>query len=130
MQDPEAPEAHLRGRFHSEEDGGYAFLAIRPTPYPIPDDGPVGTMLEATGRHPWRPAHLHIAVHAAGYEPVATHIFDADSDHLDSDAVFAVKQSLIKRFEPRDPADPDRPDGVSGPWFSLRTDLVLAEIPR
>ena len=130
VQDPEAPEAHLRGRFRSEEDGSYAFLAIRPTPYPIPDDGPVGTMLEATGRHPWRPAHLHIAVHAAGYEPVATHIFDADSDYLDSDAVFAVKQSLIKRFEPRDPADPDRPDGVSGPWFSLRTDLVLAEIPR
>ncbi len=126
VQDPEAPEAHLRGRFLSEQDGRYAFLAIRPTPYPIPDDGPVGKMLGATGRHPWRPAHLHIAVHAAGYEPVATHIFDADSDYLDSDAVFAVKQSLVKRFEPRDPADPDRPAGVSGPWLSLQTDLVLA----
>jgi hydroxyquinol 1,2-dioxygenase len=126
VQDPEAPEAHLRGRFLSEQDGSYAFLAIRPTPYPIPDDGPVGKMLGATGRHPWRPAHLHIAVHADGYEPVATHIFDADSDYLESDAVFAVKRSLIKRFEPRDPADADRPAGVFGPWFSLQTDLVLA----
>ena len=126
VQDPEAPEAHLRGRFLSEEDGGFAFLAIRPTAYPIPADGPVGAMLEATGRHPWRPAHIHVAVHAAGYEPVATHIFDADSDYLDSDAVFAVKPSLIKRFEPRAADDPDRPAGVAGPWFSLQTDLVLA----
>src|SRR5438094_288028 len=64
VQDPDAPEAHLRGRFRSEHDGGYAFLAIRPTPYPIPADGPVGKMLEAAGRHPWRPAHIHLAVHA------------------------------------------------------------------
>jgi catechol 1,2-dioxygenase len=126
-QDPDAPEAHLRGRFRAEHDGGYAFLAIRPTPYPIPADGPVGEMLEVTGRHPWRPAHLHVAVHAAGYESVATHIFDADSDYLASDAVFAVKPSLIKRFQPRDPGDPDRPPGISGPWFSLHTDLVLAQ---
>jgi len=129
VQDPEAPEAHLRGRFLSEEDGGFAFLAIRPTAYPIPADGPVGAMLEATGRHPWRPAHIHVAVRADGYEPVATHVFDADSDYLDSDAVFAVKPSLIKRFERRDPDDPDRPAGVAGPWFSLQTDFVLAPAP-
>jgi hydroxyquinol 1,2-dioxygenase len=126
VQDPGAPETHLRGRFRAEHDGGYAFLAIRPTPYPIPSDGPVGKMLELVGRDPWRPAHIHVAVHAAAYESVATHIFDADSDYLASDAVFAVKPSLIKRFEPRDPGDPDRPAGVSGPWFSLHIDLVLA----
>ncbi|MBN9622090.1 MAG: 6-chlorohydroxyquinol-1,2-dioxygenase, partial [Actinobacteria bacterium] len=56
VQDPDAPEDHLRGRFRTRADGGYAFLAVRPVPYPIPDDGPVGKMLEATGRHPWRPA--------------------------------------------------------------------------
>jgi hydroxyquinol 1,2-dioxygenase len=128
VQDPDAPEEHLRGRFRSKDDGGFAFLAIRPTAYPIPADGPVGKMLEAAGRHPWRPAHVHLAVHAAGYESVATHIFDADSDYLDSDAVFAVKPSLIKRFEPRAPDDPDRPPGVSGLWFSLHTDLVLAPV--
>ncbi|MBW8838134.1 MAG: hypothetical protein JF605_24740, partial [Burkholderia sp.] len=57
VQKPEGPEDHLRGRFRTRDDGSYAFLAVRPVPYPIPDDGPVGQMLEATGRHPWRPAH-------------------------------------------------------------------------
>jgi catechol 1,2-dioxygenase len=126
VQDPDAPEAHLRGRFHSTSDGEYAFLGIRPTPYSIPADGPVGKMLAATGRHPWRPAHIHVAVRAAGYEPVATHIFDADSEYLDSDAVFAVKPSLIKQFVPRSPKDPERPAGVSGSWYSVHVDFVLA----
>jgi hydroxyquinol 1,2-dioxygenase len=126
VQDPDAPEAHLRGRFHSTSDGEYAFLGIRPTPYPIPADGPVGKMLAATGRHPWRPAHIHVAVRAAGYEPVATHIFDADSEYLDSDAVFAVKPSLIKQFVPRSPEDPERPAGVYGSWYSVHVDFVLA----
>jgi hydroxyquinol 1,2-dioxygenase len=125
VQDPDAPEHHLRGRFVSEEDGRYAFVAVRPTPYPIPFDGPVGKMLDATGRHPWRPAHIHIAVRAPGYEPLATHIFDADSDYLDSDAVFAVKQSLIKTFIRRDPDDPARPEGISGRWYSVENDIVL-----
>lgn len=62
VQDPDAPEEHLRGRFRAREDGTYAFLGVRPVPYPIPDDGPVGRMLERTGRHPWRPAHLHMIV--------------------------------------------------------------------
>lgn len=126
VQDPEAPEAHLRGRFRSRANGEYAFLGIRPTPYPIPADGPVGSMLAATGRHPWRPAHIHVAVRAAGYEPVATHIFDADSEYLDSDAVFAVKPSLVKHFVPRAPDDPERPAGVSGSWYSVHMDFVLS----
>ncbi len=60
VQRPEAEEDHLRGRFLTRDDGSYAFVAVRPVPYPIPDDGPVGRMLAATGRHPWRPAHIHI----------------------------------------------------------------------
>jgi len=127
VQDPGAPEAHLRGRFLTRPDGSYAFLAVRPTPYPIPADGPVGRMLEATDRHPWRPAHIHVAVSAEGYEPLATHIFDADSEYLDSDAVFAVKPSLIRTFVPRAPRDPHCPPGVSGEWFSVEMDLVLAD---
>jgi catechol 1,2-dioxygenase len=126
VQDPDAPEAHLRGRFLTRTDGTFAFLAIRPTPYPIPDDGPVGRMLAASGRHPWRPAHIHVAVTADGFEPVATHIFDAESDFLDSDAVFAVKPSLVKQFVRRKDDDPQRPDGVTGPWWSLAMDFVLA----
>jgi hydroxyquinol 1,2-dioxygenase len=126
VQDPEAPEPHLRGRFHTAEDGSYAFLAVRPTPYPIPDDGPVGQMLAKTGRHPWRPAHLHMIVRADGYQTLVTHIFDGDSDYLDSDTVFAVKPSLVRTFEDRGPDDPERPAGVVGEWCSLECDIALA----
>jgi hydroxyquinol 1,2-dioxygenase len=126
VQDPNAPEFHLRGRFSTREDGSYAFLTTRPTPYPIPHDGPVGHMLESTGRHPWRPAHVHMIVSAAGYEPVTTHIFDSTSAYLGSDAVFAVKPSLIRTFTGRSADDPERPDGVSGDWCSAENDVVLA----
>lgn len=127
VQDAEAPEEHLRGRFRTRDDGSYAFLGVRPTPYPIPDDGPVGRMLAATGRHPWRPAHIHLIVSAPGYKRLTTHIFDADSEFLDSDAVFAVKPSLIRHFLPRERDDPQRPQGVSGEWCSVQNDIVLAE---
>jgi catechol 1,2-dioxygenase len=126
VQDPDAPEGHLRGRFVSEKDGRYAFVGVRPVPYRIPFDGPVGAMLEATCRHPWRAAHIHIAVTAQGYEPLATHIFDAESPYLDSDAVFAVKPSLIRTFEPRQPDDANAPDGAEGTWYAVEDlDIVL-----
>jgi hydroxyquinol 1,2-dioxygenase len=125
VQDPDAPEEHLRGRFSTRPDGTYAFLAVRPVPYTIPDDGPVGRMLAATGRHPWRPAHMHLIVRADGYVPVTTHIFDRESPYLDSDAVFAVKPSLLRDFVPRSGDDPERPAGVAGRWFSVRNDIVL-----
>jgi hydroxyquinol 1,2-dioxygenase len=126
VQDPDAPEAHLRGRFLTRDDGTYGFVAVRPVPYTIPHDGPVGRMLAATGRHPWRPAHIHLIVRAPGYRSVATHIFDAESEHLDSDAVFAVKRSLLRTFVRRSPDDPQRPPGVEGPWYSVENDMVLA----
>jgi hydroxyquinol 1,2-dioxygenase len=125
VQKPEGPEGHLRGRFRTREDGSYAFLAVRPVPYPIPDDGPVGRMLAATGRHPWRPAHIHMIVRAEGFRTVTTHVFDAAGEYLDSDAVFAVKPSLLREIVPRAADDPERPDGVEGEWASLRCDVVL-----
>lgn len=125
VQDPSAPQGHLRGRFHTRPDGTYALLAVRPTPYPIPEDGPVGAMLRATGRSPWRPAHIHVAVSAPGYQPLITHIFDSASDFLDSDAVFAVKPSLIRTFVEREATDPARPPGVDEEWFSTEVDFVL-----
>jgi hydroxyquinol 1,2-dioxygenase len=120
VQDREGPEDHLRGRFRTREDGSYAFIGVRPTPYQIPTDGQVGRMLRATARLPWRPAHIHMIVTAAGYEPLTTHMFDADSPYLDSDPVFAVKPSLLRKFESRSPADPERPAGISGEWCSVR----------
>jgi hydroxyquinol 1,2-dioxygenase len=125
VQNPEAPADHLRGKFTARDDGSYAFLAVRPVPYPIPDDGPVGSMLAATGRHPWRPAHVHMVVRAPGYRTLTTHIFDRDSEYLDSDAVFAVKPSLLREFVRRPADDPARPAGVEGEWFSVENTIVL-----
>jgi hydroxyquinol 1,2-dioxygenase len=125
VQRPEAEEDHLRGRYLTRDDGSYAFVAVRPVPYPIPDDGPVGRMLAATGRHPWRPAHIHIIVRAPGYQTVTTHVFDATSRYLDSDTVFAVKPSLLRTFVERSTDDPERPPGVEGEWVSLESDIVL-----
>jgi catechol 1,2-dioxygenase len=125
VQDPDAPEFNLRGRFISRDDGSYGFLAVRPLAYSIPSDGPVGHMLAATGRHPWRPAHIHLIAAAPGYRTVTTHIFDSESPYLDSDAVFAVKPSLMRHFTRHSPGDAGRPDGVAGDWFSVENDIVL-----
>jgi len=128
VQRAEAPEDHLRGRYTSREDGGYAFIGVRPVSYPIPDDGPVGRMLAGCGRHPWRPAHIHMVVRASGYRTLTTHVFDAASDYLDSDAVFAVKPSLVRTFVEHDASEAGRPAGVSAgvAWVSVENDVVLA----
>ena len=125
VQDPAAPENHLRGRFTAREDGSYGFITVRPSPYPIPHDGPVGRMLAATGRQPWRPAHIHVIVRAPGHRPVTTHVFDRGSEHIDSDAVFAVKPSLLRELTARSADDPERPPGITGAWWSLASDFVL-----
>ena len=130
VQDPDAPPGHLRGVFRTGPDGGYAFVGVRPTDYPIPDDGPVGGLLAATGRHPWRPAHIHLIVRAPGYRSVATHIFDAESRYLDSDAVFAVKPGLVRTFERHEPGT-GAPRGIpaDAAWYSVRYDFLLEPEP-
>jgi catechol 1,2-dioxygenase len=125
VQDAEAPEDHLRGRFTARDDGSYGFVTVRPTPYPIPYDGPVGHMLSATGRHPWRPAHIHVIVRAPGYRSLTTHVFDRTSEHIDGDAVFAVKPSLLRELVPHPDGDPQQPPGITGKWWSLASDFVL-----
>lgn len=100
VQDPMQSPTNLRGRFLTGADGRFSFRTIRPVPYPIPDDGPVGRLLRLTGRHPWRPAHIHLLVTADGFRPLTTHVFDAASDYLDSDAVFGVRDSLLVEFGP------------------------------
>jgi catechol 1,2-dioxygenase len=99
------PEWNNRGVFRTGADGRYSFRGIRPVSYPIPDDGPVGQMLERVERHPWRPAHMHFLVSAEGFETVTTHTFVAGDPYLESDAVFGVKDSLIVPFERRDGGD-------------------------
>ena len=95
VQDDGQNEMNLRGIFTTDSEGRYQFTTVRPVDYTIPDDGPVGDWLGATGRHPWRPAHVHLVVSAEGYKPVITHAFDSESNYLESDAVFGVRDSLV-----------------------------------
>lgn len=95
VQHADLGHAQARGILKADAQGRYHFRSIVAVPYAIPHDGPVGAMLEATGRHPWRPAHLHFLVKAPGYETLITHVFRDHSDYLDSDAVFGVRQSLV-----------------------------------
>jgi protocatechuate 3,4-dioxygenase beta subunit len=105
-QDRDQPPFNLRGVFVTGADGRYEFRTVRPVSYPIPDDGPVGELLRASGRDHWRAAHIHAIVSAPGCRPVTTHLFDAQNEYLHRDAVFGVKDSLIREFAPPGPADP------------------------
>ena len=122
----DSDDLHMRGQFRTDGDGRYLVRTVRPVHYAIPDDGPVGRMLRATGRHPWRPAHIHFVVSAEGYEPVTTHIFDRTDPYLQSDAVFAVKDSLICDFARHEEADPEaRKTGVEPPFYTAHFDFRL-----
>jgi protocatechuate 3,4-dioxygenase beta subunit len=106
IQDAGQPQYNLRGIFTTGPDGSYWFRTIRPVNYPVPVDGPVGEIFRASGRHNWRAAHVHAIVSAPSHRPVVTHIFDAESAYLGSDAVFGVRDSLIREFKPAGPGDP------------------------
>ncbi|WP_036969678.1 dioxygenase [Promicromonospora kroppenstedtii] len=117
------------GRAHlfTDDDGGYRFWGVTPTPYPIPHDGPVGALLAASGRSPMRAAHLHFMVTAPGLRTLVTHIFVRGDELLASDSVFGVKDSLVMDFEEQ-PAGTPAPGGreVEGAWARTRFDVVLA----
>lgn len=116
-----------RAHLYSDDDGGYRFWGITPTPYPIPHDGPVGALLAASGRSPMRAAHLHFMVTAPELRTLVTHIFVRGDEQLASDSVFGVKDSLVMDFEEL-PAGTPTPDGraVEGTWSRTRFDMVLA----
>jgi len=109
--DPEQPDYNLRGRFESDENGHYAFRAIRPVPYPIPGDETAGELIRYMGHHCMRPGHIHMMVARDGFRPLISQIYDSTSAHLDDDSVFAVKEQLIGQFQ-------KAPEGAD-------TDLVL-----
>jgi len=118
QQDEKQVDHNLRGKFVTDENGEYAFYCIRPTPYPIPFDGPAGKLLQLLDRHPYRPAHIHLIVMIDGYKPITTQIFDKDSKYLDDDSVFAVKDSLVVEFVPSQ----DDPQAK----FELKYDIQMA----
>jgi protocatechuate 3,4-dioxygenase beta subunit len=123
-QDPDQPEMNLRGRLQTDAHGEFWFRSVRPAGYPVPTHGPVGPLLAAQQRHPYRPAHIHFVVIAQGYATLVTQVFADDSDHLDSDVAFGVTRDLVGRFELRDTG---APEPVEGSFYTLDYEFVLAE---
>jgi hydroxyquinol 1,2-dioxygenase len=118
---------HHRGRgvLHSAADGSFHFRSIVASEYPVPVDGPTGRMLQALGRHAWRPAHLHFMVSAPGHRRLTTHVFRNGDRYLDSDAVFGVRSSLIADWVQHPPGT--APDGTTCDisFYTLDFDFVL-----
>ena len=122
----EAPGLAGRGRFHTDAGGAFHLWTVRPCAYPIPNDGPVGKMLEAQGRHPFRPEHVHFMIAAPAHRTLVTHLFAEGDDYLDSDVVFGVKGSLIRCYEEH--SGGIAPDGraMDGSWVQLHHDFIVA----
>jgi len=114
-----------RGRLRTDAAGRFHFWTIRPSSYPVPHDGPVGQLLARQGRHPYRPAHVHFKIAAAGHETLVTHVFAAGDPYLDSDVVFGVKDSIIRPYTEQEPGT--APDGtvVAERYATLRYDFRL-----
>jgi hydroxyquinol 1,2-dioxygenase len=119
-------EARGRGHLFTDADGRFWLWSVKPRAYGIPVDGPVGELLAAGGRGPMRPAHVHFMVTADGFQTLITHVFVEGDEHLDSDAVFGVRSTLIGAFEPHAPGE--APDGrtLDVPYWTMRYELVLA----
>ena len=126
-QDPHQPESNLRARLTTDERGRFAFRTIKPRPYPIPVDGPVGRLLRSTGRHPNRPAHVHFAIEAPGFQSLITALYSEGDACLDSDPVHGVKSSLVVKFERNSDADTARERGLPCPHWEIRHDFTLAK---
>ena len=122
------PDFNLRGRFETGPDGRYSFKAVKPKFYPIPQDGPVGQLLNKLGRHGFRPAHFHYIITREGFDPLTTHIFDPDDPYIDSDAVFGVKASLMAKFDPVNDAAKAAEHGFEGIYYDVEHDFVLARL--
>ncbi|HEV2521946.1 MAG TPA: dioxygenase [Candidatus Acidoferrales bacterium] len=123
-QDPEQAEMNLRGKFTTGVDGEFSFRSIKPAGYPIPMNGPVGALLSAQKRHPFRPAHLHFLVYKPGYKTVTSQVYSSDDPLLETDSQFGVTRALLGHYALHE--NEAAPDGdVRGPWYSLEHTFVL-----
>jgi catechol 1,2-dioxygenase len=132
-QDPEQADMNLRGKFTTDQDGRFAFRSVMMVGYPIPTNGVVGRLLEAQGRHPYRPAHLHALIFKPGFKVLISQVYDPNDPHIDSDVQFGVTQALIGKFVRHETPHPTARD-VSTPWYSLdhtyRLEAGEAVLPR
>jgi hydroxyquinol 1,2-dioxygenase len=125
VQRPDLANAQCRGVLRSDAEGRVRFRTVLPDAYPVPTDGPVGQLLLATGRHPWRPAHIHFMIEVPGFRTLTTHVFRDGDRYLDSDVVFGVRSSLIGDIVRHEAGA--APDGtaMAGPFHTLAFDFVL-----
>jgi len=121
-QDPEQDEMNLRGMFHTDSDGRFHFLTVKPAGYPVPTHGPVGTLLAAQNRHPYRPAHIHFMVSAPDHKTLITQLFVDEQDKLETDVVFGVSRPLVAQLKPSE-------SGV-GPAQTLEFEFTLNQGER
>jgi hydroxyquinol 1,2-dioxygenase len=125
QQNPDQPDMNLRGKFRTDQQGCYCFVGIKPVSYSIPDDGPVGQLLRALARHPFRPAHIHLVISAEGFVPVTTHLFVKGDPYLDSDAVFGTKDALVVDVIRHDSHEEAARSQVTAPFSTVAYDFVL-----
>ena len=125
----DTPTMRARGRFRTDAEGRYWFWSILPAYYPIPDDGPVGQMMRATGRSIYRPGHIHMQVSAAGHVLLTTHVFVAGSPYIDEDAVFGKRDSLVVDFDKHPPGKAVDGREMKKPYHSASFDFRLAPTP-
>jgi catechol 1,2-dioxygenase len=111
-------DMNLRGKFVTDAQGAFDFWSVKPIGYPIPTDGVVGQLLKAQGRHPFRPAHVHVLAHKEGYKTLISQVYAHDDPNLATDTQFGVTQALIGRYLSHSGSAPERP-GLAGPWQSL-----------
>jgi hydroxyquinol 1,2-dioxygenase len=129
VQRPElGDKRRARGVLRTDAQGSLRFRTVAPVAYPIPTDGPVGDMLRASRRHPWRPAHVHFMIKAPELQTLVTHIFRDEDRYLDSDVVFGVRSSLIGDFVRHNAGT--APDGteVGEPFYTLEQTFTLAPL--
>jgi catechol 1,2-dioxygenase len=122
-EDENQADMNLRGKFISGKDGRFSFRSVKPAGYPIPVHGPVGKLLKAQKRHPYRPAHLHFLLYKKGYKTLVTQVFVDDDKYLQSDVVFGVTSRLVGGFEKKKGNSP-APD-VKGVWYALDYTFVM-----
>lgn len=123
--DERQPDYNFRGRFGVDEGGGYEFRTMVPKPYTIPTDGPVGCLLEATGQHPWRPAHIHFKVEAEDHEPLVTQVFFPDDPYLENDTIGAVKSALVRPLIQQSSEEELAQRGLDAPFYTCEFDIAL-----
>ncbi|WP_413718680.1 dioxygenase [Silicimonas sp. MF1-12-2] len=131
-QDPDQDTYSFHGIQTTRADGTYGFTTVKPVSYTVPTDGPVGDILRATGRHPWRPSHLHYVIKAEGYRPLVTEIFPDDDPYLDEDTVFGVREDLVMKYVEQPPETFPEGYALSGkvnePYLVADFDLKLVPV--